>query len=87
VSGRPYLVYRIPLPTRRIQSFDTELVEHFFEALTVHAGLTVHLEVPYGKNAHHMLEASFKAFGRALEHATRLDPRVAGVPSSKGRLE
>jgi imidazoleglycerol-phosphate dehydratase len=87
LSGRPYLVYRVPLSTRKVQSFDTDLVEHFFEALAVHAGLTVHLEVPYGKNAHHMLEASFKAFGRALEQATRIDPRVAGVPSSKGRLE
>jgi imidazoleglycerol-phosphate dehydratase len=87
VSGRPYLVYRVPLATRKIQAFDTELVEHFFEALSVHAGLTVHLEVPYGKNAHHMLEATFKAFGRALEQATRIDPRVAGVPSSKGRIE
>ncbi len=87
LSGRPYLVYRVPLTARKIQSFDTELVEHFFEALSVHAGLTVHLEVPYGKNAHHMLEASFKAFGRALEQATRIDPRVAGVPSSKGKLE
>jgi len=87
LSGRPYLVYRVPLTARKIQTFDTDLVEHFFEAVAVHAGLTVHLEVPYGKNAHHMLEAGFKAFGRALEQATRLDPRVAGVPSSKGRLE
>lgn len=87
VSGRPYLVYRVPVTTRKIQAFDPELVEHFFEALVVHAGLTLHLEVPYGKNAHHMLEATFKAFGRALEQATRIDPRVAGVPSSKGRLE
>jgi imidazoleglycerol-phosphate dehydratase len=53
----------------------------------VHAGLTLHLEVPYGKNSHHMLEATFKAFGRALEQATRIDPRVAGVPSTKGKLE
>lgn len=87
LSGRPYLVYRVPLTTRKVQAFDTELVEHFFEALSVHGGLTVHVEVPYGKNAHHMLEASFKAFGRALEQATRIDPRVAGVPSSKGKLE
>ncbi len=87
VSGRPYLVYRVPVTTRKIQSFDPELVEHFFEALVVHAGLTLHLDVPYGKNAHHMLEATFKAFGRALEQATRIDPRVAGVPSSKGRIE
>jgi imidazoleglycerol-phosphate dehydratase len=87
VSGRPYLVYRVPVTTRKIQAFDPELVEHFFEALVVHAGLTLHLDVPYGKNAHHMLEATFKAFGRALEQATRIDPRVAGVPSSKGRLE
>jgi len=86
-SGRPYLVYRIPLTTRKIQTFDTELVEHFFEAMTVHAGMTVHIEVPYGKNPHHMLEASFKAFGRALAQATQLDPRIVGVPSSKGRLE
>jgi imidazoleglycerol-phosphate dehydratase len=87
LSGRPYLVYRVPLTTRKVQSFDTELVEHFFEAVSVHAGMTLHVEVPYGKNAHHMLEASFKAFGRALEQATRIDPRVAGVPSSKGTLE
>jgi imidazoleglycerol-phosphate dehydratase len=87
VSGRPYLVYRVPVASRKIQSFDPELVEHFFEALVVHAGLTLHLEVPYGKNSHHMLEATFKAFGRALEQATRIDPRVAGVPSTKGKLE
>jgi imidazoleglycerol-phosphate dehydratase len=87
VSGRPYLVYRVPVAGRKIQSFDPELVEHFFEALVVHAGLTLHLEVPYGKNSHHMLEATFKAFGRALEQATRIDPRVAGVPSTKGKLE
>ncbi|MFZ5874930.1 MAG: imidazoleglycerol-phosphate dehydratase HisB [Nitrospirota bacterium] len=87
VSGRPYLVYRVPIATRKIQSFDPELVEHFFEALAVHAGLTLHLEVPYGKNSHHMLEATFKALGRALEQATRIDPRVAGVPSTKGKLE
>jgi imidazoleglycerol-phosphate dehydratase len=87
VSGRPYLVYRVPVANRKIQSFDPELVEHFFEALVVHAGLTLHLEVPYGKNSHHMLEATFKAFGRALEQATRIDPRVAGVPSTKGKLE
>lgn len=87
LSGRPYLVYRVPLTTRKVQSFDVELVEHFLEALSVHAGLTLHVEVPYGKNAHHMLEASFKALGRALEQATRVDSRVAGVPSSKGRIE
>jgi imidazoleglycerol-phosphate dehydratase len=87
VSGRPYLVYRVPVASRKIQSFDPELVEHFFEALVVHAGLTLHLEVPYGRNSHHMLEATFKAFGRALEQATRIDPRVAGVPSTKGKLE
>ncbi|MFZ5863876.1 MAG: imidazoleglycerol-phosphate dehydratase HisB [Nitrospirota bacterium] len=87
VSGRPYLVYRVPVPARKIRSFDPELVEHFFEALVVHAGLTLHLDVPYGKNSHHMLEATFKALGRALEQATRIDPRVAGVPSSKGTLE
>jgi len=86
VSGRPFLVYRVELPRAQVGEFDTELVEGFFQAVATHAGLTLHLEAPYGSNTHHMIEALFKSFARALDEATQLDPRVRDVPSSKGAL-
>ena len=87
LSGRPYLIYQVPLPRKKkIRDFDVELIEEFFKALVVHSGITLHINVPYGKNPHHVLEAVFKAFGRALDQAVRLDGRTLGVPSTKGKL-
>ncbi len=87
LSGRPYLIYQVPLPKKnKIRDFDVELIEEFFKAFVVRSGITLHITVPYGRNPHHILEAVFKAFGRALDQAVRLDGRVRGVPSTKGRL-
>ncbi len=87
LSGRPYLVYKVVLPSKRkIKDFDPYLIEHFFEALATHCGMTLHINVPYGKNPHHILEAIFKAFGKALEGATRINVRMKGIPSTKGKL-
>lgn len=87
LSGRPYLVYEVPLPgKKKIRDFDVELIEEFFKAFVVKAGVTLHVNVPYGKNPHHILEAVFKAFGRALDQAVRMDGRSKGIPSTKGTL-
>lgn len=85
LSGRPYLVYQVPLPKRRkILKFDVELVEHFFRSLATTGGITLHITVPYGHDPHHLLEAVFKAFGRALAQAVRRQGRA--VASTKGVL-
>ncbi len=87
LSGRPGLVCAAELPRERIGQFDTELVEEFFRAVTSHAAVTAHLDVLRGRNAHHMVECLFKAFGRALRQAAAPDERAAGsVPSTKGTL-
>lgn len=86
LSNRPYLTYRVPALAERVGAFETELVPEFFRALCQHGGITAHILVPHGDNTHHILEAVFKAFGRALDEAVRVDPRQAGVPSSKGVL-
>jgi imidazoleglycerol-phosphate dehydratase len=86
ISGRPHLRLQLPLRRRKIGAFDTELVNEFFQAFVNHAALAVHAEVAYGKNAHHMVEALFKAFGRSLRQAVSADRRVKGVPSTKGSL-
>lgn len=87
LSGRPYLVYHVDISKpQRIRSFDVSLVEHFFEALVNHSRMTLHINVHYGKNPHHILEAVFKAFGRALDQATQIDDRLEGVLSTKGKL-
>ncbi|SHF88234.1 imidazoleglycerol-phosphate dehydratase [Desulfacinum infernum DSM 9756] len=86
LSNRPYLVLKTPALVERVGAFETELLPEFFRAFCVHAGATLHLHVPYGENSHHMLEAAFKAWGRALDQACSLDPRRSGVPSSKGVL-
>jgi len=86
LSGRPHLVYRVPLRKRRIGDFDTELVKEFFQALVNNAGITLHALVAYGSNGHHMVESLFKACGRALRQAVSKDQKVRGVPSTKGRL-
>lgn len=87
ISGRPYLVYQVPLSKKKkILDFDLELIEEFFRALVMTSGMTLHINVPYGKNPHHIIEAIFKAFARALDQATRYDSRIRGIPSTKGRL-
>lgn len=86
ISGRPYLVFEAVLPSERVGQFDSELTEEFFRALSIHAGLTLHVRLLSGKNTHHIIEAIFKAFGRALDEATRQDDRIKGVMSTKGIL-
>jgi imidazoleglycerol-phosphate dehydratase len=85
-SGRPYTLFKVKIPRKNLGDLDTELVEHFFESLATHAKMNLHIELLYGKNSHHICEASFKACARAIAAATRLDPRVVGVPSTKGKL-
>jgi imidazoleglycerol-phosphate dehydratase len=86
-SGRPYLVYNVPLPKVQVGNFDLELVEEFLTAFCNHGGINLHVNLAYGDNLHHIVEAVFKALARALDEATGLDPRVQGVLSSKGTLE
>lgn len=87
VSARPVLVWRASFPVARVGGFDTELAREFFQALAVHAGLTLHVESLYGTNAHHMIECCFKAAGRALREALAPDPRdPERIPSTKGTL-
>src|SRR3990170_3868824 len=87
ISNRPYLVYNVTLPRRgKIREFDADLVEDFFQALVNKGGMTLHIDLRYGRNIHHIFEAVFKAFGRALDEATTIDNRVSGIPSTKGRL-
>jgi imidazoleglycerol-phosphate dehydratase len=87
ISGRPYLVYKVTLPKKaRIKDFDADLVEDFLQAFTSQGGITLHVNVPYGRNIHHIIEAVFKGLGRALREAVTIDPRVKGLPSTKGKL-
>ena len=86
ISGRGLLALVAPLPPGAIGNFDHELVEEFFRAVAMNAGLTVHLRLEAGTNAHHMIEAAFKSFARALRAAAALDPGEHGVPSTKGTL-
>lgn len=86
VSGRPCTVYEAALPDVSIAGFDAELAEEFFRAVANNAKLTLHVRVRYGTNAHHMVEAAFKAFARALREALSVDPGETGVPSTKGTL-
>ncbi|WP_378954367.1 imidazoleglycerol-phosphate dehydratase HisB [Pelosinus sp. sgz500959] len=86
ISGRPFLAFDVEIPTERIGNFDSELTEEFLRALAVHAGLTLHVKMLAGKNAHHIVEGVFKALGRALDEATRKDERIVGVMSTKGML-
>lgn len=85
-SGRPYLVFEADIPKVQLGLYDTEMTEEFFRALAMQAGLTLHIRVLYGKNLHHIIEAIFKGFARALAEAVAIDPRVEGVMSSKGSL-
>jgi imidazoleglycerol-phosphate dehydratase len=86
VSNRPYLVYRVQLGNDRIGSFDASLTEDFLYALSQNAGLDLHVELRYGRNPHHVVEAIFKGTARALREAVTRDPRVLGLPTVKGAL-
>lgn len=87
LSGRPYLVWNVEMPTPKIGAFDTELVREFFQALSNHGGITLHVDQVHGVNSHHIAEAAFKAVARALRMAVEPDPRSGGaVPSTKGAL-
>lgn len=87
LSGRPYLVWNLDFPTAKIGSFDTELVREFFQALSTHGGITLHLDKAHGVNSHHIAEAAFKAVAKALRMAVEPDPRAEGsLPSTKGAL-
>ncbi len=87
LSGRSYLVWHVDLPTPKIGSFDTELVREFFQALSTHGGITLHVDGLHGINSHHIAEAAFKAVARALRDAVETDPRKPGaIPSTKGAL-
>ena len=83
---RPYLVFSVPFTAPFIGRFETEMIEEFLRALAVNSGMTLHVNVPYGKNNHHMAEAVFKALGRALDQAVSQDTRVKGTLSSKGTI-
>ncbi|WCN38195.1 imidazoleglycerol-phosphate dehydratase HisB [Aneurinibacillus uraniidurans] len=86
ISNRPHLEYRAEFPSANVGNFPVELFHEFFWKLALEARITLHIIVHYGHNTHHMIEAVFKALGRALDEATMIDPRVKGVPSTKGML-
>ncbi|MGN0369796.1 MAG: imidazoleglycerol-phosphate dehydratase HisB [Butyrivibrio sp.] len=86
LSGRPYLVFDGQFNSERVGYFDTEMVKEFFYAVSYSAGINLHLKEMYGENAHHIIEAMFKAFARALDEAVTIDSRVQGLPSTKGAL-
>jgi|SRR6476619_1826875 len=86
ISGRPLCVFDAELPTTSIAGFDSELAEEFFRAVANGARMTLHVSVRYGSNVHHMIEACFKAFARALQVAVSIDPQETDVPSTKGTL-
>ena len=86
ISGRPYLVFNVPLQRTRISNFDLDLLKDFFRALAFNAEITLHVNLHYGENLHHIAEAVFKSVGRALALATRINPRIEGVLSTKGEL-
>ncbi|HSE93890.1 MAG TPA: imidazoleglycerol-phosphate dehydratase HisB [Methylomirabilota bacterium] len=87
ISGRPFLVFNVPVARTRVSNFDLDMLQEFFRALAFNAEITLHVTMHYGHNLHHISEAVFKAVGRALAAATRIDPRIAGIlPSTKGTL-
>jgi len=86
LSGRPYLSYNVKIRPGRVGDFDTDLPHEFFQAFANQLGMNLHIDVIRGENPHHIIESCFKAFARAMEKATRLDPRIQGVLSTKGSL-
>lgn len=86
LSNRPHLEFRAELPTTKVGTFDTELVHEFLWKFALESRINLHVIVHYGTNTHHIIEAVFKALARALDEATTVDPRIKGVPSTKGML-
>jgi len=87
LSGRPFLLWNMDLPTAKIGTFDAELIREFFQAFSTHSGMTLHVDSLHGINSHHMAEAAFKSVARALREAVETDPRKAdAIPSTKGVL-
>lgn len=86
LSGRPYLVFDAKFNTERVGYFDTEMTKEFFYAISYSAGMNLHIKEMYGENSHHIIEAMFKAFARALSEAVTTDPRITGIMSTKGAL-
>ena len=87
ISGRPFLVYNVVFPKKsRIKGFDPDLIEDFFHAFVTNSGITLHINIHYGRNTHHIIEAIFKGFGRALRQAVTIDKRQKGLPSTKGKI-
>jgi len=86
LSGRPFFVYEVTIKRARVGTFDTELIHDFLLALTNQLGMNLHVDMVRGRNAHHIIEATFKALARAMDWATQLDPRVEGILSTKGSL-
>lgn len=87
LSGRPFFVWRVPIPKAKIGTFDSELAEVFFEAVARSAQANIHVHLIEGQNLHHIIEISFKALARALADAVSIDPKAVGVPSTKGSLD
>lgn len=87
LSGRPFFVWRVPVPKAKLGAFDTELAEVFFEAVARSAQANLHVRLHEGTNLHHIIEVSFKALARSLREAVEIDPRAGGVPSTKGSLD
>jgi imidazoleglycerol-phosphate dehydratase len=86
ISGRPYLIYKVKFERRKIGGFDPAMVKEFFKALTDQSGITLHINLEYGANSHHIVEAIFKAFARALRQAVTINEKINGVLSTKGSL-
>jgi imidazoleglycerol-phosphate dehydratase len=86
ISGRPYLIYKVKYERRKIGGFDPALVKEFFKAFTDHSGITLHINLLYGSNSHHIIEVVFKAFARALHDAVKVNANIDGVLSTKGSL-
>jgi len=86
ISGRPYLIYNIKFPRKALRDFDINLFKEFFQAFSSASRITLHINLIYGHNAHHICEAIFKAFGRSLKQAVSIDPRIKGVLSTKGKI-
>lgn len=86
ISDRPYLVFNVPTEDRVQKGFNIELAEEFLRAFSTKAGITLHVNLMYGKSMHHIIEATFKALGKALDQSTKFDPRLKEVPSTKGIL-
>jgi len=86
IAGRPYFVYDVDLPKEKVGEFDVELVEDFFQAFANNCGATLHVRMISGNNLHHIVEAIFKAFAKAMDQGTRIDKRIKDIPSTKGVL-